>query len=346
MDRRLAIVPTLWNNDDIPELTQPETPYEDVLASVAEIGFRGIEFGSNFPTTPSILGAALRATGLTLTAAYYARDFTQLPARQQDIEDGVHLARVLSELGTSILVVADVLRPQRSPYAGTAGPEHAASVTDFARIVGGFHDLARRLKPLGIICAFHNHAGTFLETEDEIERFLRATDPSLVKFCLDTGHATLGRADPIGLIRRHAHRLVHVHLKDVDAAAFSELRSKRYGFFTALRSQVFCELGRGCVPIDAIVSELRSVNYGGWYTVEQDTTRRSAAESARASYEYLAALVPRTSDGRGEKRPLRTKVRRVKPRKKPALARRLRRGARIGAAVRKPKTRGRTKRER
>ncbi len=291
MDRPLAIVPILWNNDDVPELTRPETPYEQVLSQAAEIGYRGIELGSNFPRDAAVLSGALKDRGLALSAAYYARDFTRTESRRQDIEEAARLARFLAEVGARVLVVADVIRPQREPHAGSARAEHEASSGDFARMAEAFQEIASRVKALGITCAFHNHAGTYVETEAEIERFLSSTDPSLVKFCLDTGHAVVGGADPVALATRHGERIAHIHLKDVDPLVLGDLRSQRQGFYAALRSYVFCELGTGCVPVSGVLDALRGAGYSGWLTVEQDTTRRGAVGSAETSFRYLAPLL-------------------------------------------------------
>ena len=36
--------------------------------------------------------------------------------------------------------------------------------------------------------AFHPHAESHVETDEQIRRFLASTDPELVGLCLDTGH--------------------------------------------------------------------------------------------------------------------------------------------------------------
>ena len=62
---RFGTVPILWNNDDVPELTTPATPYERVLDEIKEAGFVGTELGSNYPKDAHELKAALDARGLT-----------------------------------------------------------------------------------------------------------------------------------------------------------------------------------------------------------------------------------------------------------------------------------------
>jgi inosose dehydratase len=291
MGRRLAIVPILWNNDDLPELTQPETPYGEILSACARLGYDGVEMGSNFPGDGVALSSALRQHRLQLAAARFGPDLADRERLRQNVEEARSMARRLVEAGGSIFVIPEVLRPERSPRAGIATRADRASDDRFQRLLDGIHQVARQVTPIGVTCAFHNHAGSYVETEEEIERFLTAADPSLVKFCLDTGHATVGGADPAALARRHASRIAHVHLKDVDPSVLGELRRQGFGFLQGVRSFLFCELGRGCARIAETVRALQESGYDGWYVAEQDTSRLGAEESARVSHDFLASIV-------------------------------------------------------
>lgn len=291
MNSPIAVVPILWNNDDIPELTRPETAFATVVDEAARIGFGGIELGSNFPRDPLVLRGELRARGLSLCAAYHARDFTRAAAFDDNLDGAVRLGRFLATAGARVLVLADVLRPERVAVAGRATDADRAPDAASAQMAAQLEAIARRLRPLGLATAFHNHAGTFVETEEEIERLLARTDAEWIRFCLDTGHAVFGGGDPVALVRRHGDRIAHVHLKDVDGPTLLEVRSRRFGFYDALRSFIFCELGRGVAPISGVLDALAAVGYRGWLTVEQDTTRRGAVASAEIGYRALRALV-------------------------------------------------------
>jgi len=291
MGSRLAIVPILWNNDDLPELTQPETRFEEIASACEQLGFDGVEMGSNFPEDATALRSALKRRHLALAAARFGPDLLKIGERSANLEAAHRVAQLLARVEALVLVVPEVLRPERNLFAGSAGPAQRASRADFDMLVAGVEEVARRIQPLGVTCAFHNHAGSFVETEEEIDRFLADTDPGLVKFCLDTGHATVGGANPVALARRYASRIVHVHLKDVDPAVLSELRTKRFGFLQGVRSFLFCEPGRGCARIAETVAVLKESGFQGWYVAEQDTTRLGPLESARISHDFLAPLI-------------------------------------------------------
>jgi inosose dehydratase len=50
----------------------------------------------------------------------------------------------------------------------------------------------------------------------------------------------------------------------------AQSRKEGWDYFKSVGSGVFCELGKGSVDFQAIVSELRNQNYAGWIVVEQD----------------------------------------------------------------------------
>ena len=68
----------------------------------------------------------------------------------------------------------------------------------------------------GVSQVLHPHVDTLIEQADELDRFLDGCDVAL---CLDTGHLTIGGADPVAIAECRSERIGLVHLKDVDEAA-------------------------------------------------------------------------------------------------------------------------------
>jgi inosose dehydratase len=111
----------------------------------------------------------------------------------------------------------------------------------------------------GLRPVLHPHAGTHIETPDEIEPLLE-----LCELCLDTGHCAYAGADPVALYRRWAERIPYLHLKDVDPA-------RRNGdFWGSVRAGVFRPLGEGVVDFEALLAALDEHGFDGWAVVEQD----------------------------------------------------------------------------
>jgi inosose dehydratase len=155
--------------------------------------------------------------------------------------------------------------------------------------------IARACRELGLVTAFHHHAGPLVETPAEIERLCVDTDPALIGLCLDTGHYVYGGGDPLDAVRRYESRILHWHLKDVRPEVLQSVREDRVGFLEAVRRGVFCELGEGAVDVPAIAQGLMSCGYDGWALVEQDVDADQPGvnpfESAVRSRKYLREVI-------------------------------------------------------
>ena len=154
----------------------------------------------------------------------------------------------------------------------------------------------------GLTLALHPHAGTLIETGPEIERVLAE---GTVRFCLDTGHFAIGGADPVEFARRHAERIVHVHLKDVDMDLAAQVRDGERSLVDATRRGLFLPLGSGDAEIGEVVALLDRHGYERWLVLEQDTTitgeeppvGNGPVLDVRRSIEYLATLAPANRGG-------------------------------------------------
>jgi inosose dehydratase len=111
-----------------------------------------------------------------------------------------------------------------------------------------------------------------IESDAHIDRLL---DTSSVGLCLDTGHAYLGGADPAAIARSAPDRVLHVHLKDVDAARAERVKSGDVPFRDAVIDGLFVPLGEGAVDIAGTVAALEDAGFRGWYVLEQDVSLKA-----------------------------------------------------------------------
>jgi inosose dehydratase len=275
----------LWANDDLPELTPPMDPLL-ILDEMARLGYRGTQLGSTFPRGQA-LREALRARNLRICEVY-----ATLPCTTDGpVPGALEAARTkLTELDAvegEVLVVALPLSPERVGFGARASEPGVPRLTDT-----GVQRLAKLLETLGAEArgqghqlAFHHHVGTFVETPDELDRVMAATDPDLVGLCLDTGHLLLAGGDPVAALRRYGARVRHVHLKDVDPAVAAQMRAGALGgFLDGLRQRVFTEIGMGELDVLGVLAGLAHRDYTGWVVVEHDTTWRPPSESAAMSH--------------------------------------------------------------
>jgi inosose dehydratase len=115
--------------------------------------------------------------------------------RDLEVQKGVEIGKFFESLGGSFLIVADSGDPRRVKEAGHVNPAGSLTDSQWDSLGNGLNDLAASLKSAGIRVVFHNHVGTYVETEAETSRLLDVTDASLVGWRLDCGHLAYGGGD-------------------------------------------------------------------------------------------------------------------------------------------------------
>lgn len=287
----LGFAPITWNNEDLQDLGPP-VPYTTVLDEVKAAGYEGTEMGDGFPRNPQALRAALDERGLTLTSAWCGLQLLGQETREADLERTRRLCALLAEVGASYVNLAHGGTPERMVFAGRTSvpgcPSLAASEWDQLAVrVSSAAEIARSA---GLQATFHPHAGTWVETDKDLEALLTRTEPGLVKLCWDVGHALYGGMDPIAIVRRYPERIAYLHLKDLDGAVLEALGQEGAGFDEGIRRRVFTELGTGRLDVPGLLEALREIGYQGWLMVEQDSSWLKPLESARTSRAYLRSV--------------------------------------------------------
>jgi inosose dehydratase len=285
----IGTVPILWNNVDIAEL-RLGTDAPTLLDEIARVGYEGTQLGLGFPEGAE-LRAMLAARGLRLAEVYVALQASPDGLDGGALANGRERLRLLHEGGGEVLCVALDGSPDRDAWAARAGDPGAPRFTEAAwgDLVAVLHQLADETMAAGHRLAFHPHAGTYVETPDEVDRLVAATDPARVGICLDVGHYRTGGGDPVEALRRFGDRVTHVHLKDVDPEVVQRLRSGQLaGFGDAVRSRLFTELGSGDLDLLGCLRVLAARGYDGWLMVEQDSSWQPPAEAAAIGRRVLA----------------------------------------------------------
>lgn len=248
-------------------------PYSEVLDEMATAGYEGTELGpyGYLPTEPERLRAELSARGLELVSAFVPMPLAEPERHEAAFHEALRVAELLARSGARLIVLADEMTKARIEPAGKV-VEARDGLTDrqWDAAIRTLERTARACRELGLSVAFHHHAGTFIETPDEIERLCASTDPKLIGLCLDTGHYFYGGGDPVEAVLRYGARIRHLHLKDIDPTVLEKVRWEGIGFLDAVRQSVFCELGRGAVDFPAVMRALADCRYSGWAVVEQD----------------------------------------------------------------------------
>jgi len=217
-------------------------------ASLKEIGYEGIERLTIFSSDEAIMKSSqLRQLGM---------DYSTV--RGPSVELSI---RWTSGLGKD--------------YVWTQVSEQA-NFDVFCRQINRMREIC---KTWGIQVALHNHMGTPVETQEQLETFLeRCPDCQLV---FDTAHLAAMGGDAVEIVRKFAHRLQVIHIKDwlsLDPTAENWTQRGR-----------FCGLGKGNIGLDnlEILNTASSLGYKGWVFVEHDTHLQEPLNDLKDSREYL-----------------------------------------------------------
>lgn len=254
---------------------------------MSALGLRGTELGpvGYLPRDPAALIALLGRYRLRPVAAFVPVVFDPGLRRRARV-DAVDAAAALAAAGGEILLVAPIADSSWSGRAVLSEREEISLRT-------GLEDLGAAVASRGLRMAVHPHVGSLVESADQVERLLEAD----LEWCLDTGHLLIGGVDPLEFARDHGDRVIHVHLKDVDAALAAAVSGQGLSLAEATRRSLFRPLGDGDIPVADILAELDRHGYSGWLTLEQDTILDSPdSMTARRDVERSVAFI-RALDG-------------------------------------------------
>ncbi|SDS58548.1 sugar phosphate isomerase/epimerase family protein [Actinopolymorpha singaporensis] len=280
------------------QITWRGVPEEKVLADIAEAGYAGAPWSARGGRTAKEIAEIWGGYGLAPAPGYFGGDFWEEDRHEEYVAQAREQARISSELGVGELYVSAggfnaTTRSGRTrrDVAAHAGPDDALSEKDFAQLVRTVDAIARATLEYGVRSCYHNHVGTFVETEDEIERLLAAVDPEVLFLGPDTGHLAWAGVDVVEFTRRHAERIRTAHLKDVDTAVRDRGREAGWDYSTFEKHAIWTEVGHGEVDFATMFSLLDQAGFDGWLIVETDVTQQETPlESARISRDNLRAL--------------------------------------------------------
>jgi inosose dehydratase len=264
---RFGVSPIAWINDDMPELGG-DTPVENVLNDIRDIGFAGVELGGKFPRHPDERRGMLGRYGLDLIGGWYS---SNLLVRDADAEIEAmrpHLD-LLQALGSEVFVVAETSNAIHGDRSRPLADSPALSDEQWAMFGARLSRVADFIQSQGLKLAYHHHLGTVVESATELDRFMEVTTPS-VGLTLDTGHASLGGIDAISVIRRAPERIAHVHCKDVRKAVFDNLVNERRSFLDGVLDGMFTVPGDGDLDFQPVFDALSNIEYSGWVVVEAE----------------------------------------------------------------------------
>jgi myo-inosose-2 dehydratase len=275
---RFGANPIIWSNDDLRELGA-ETSLETCLGEARQIGFEGMELGHKFPRDARALAAILARFGLACISGWYSSQLLARDAAAELTHLRAHLD-LLKAVGSTVLVFADTSGAIHGDLRQPLAQRPQLAPGDWRQFGRRVTEVAAATAAEGVRLVYHHHMGTVVQSEADIDALMGATGPE-VGLLLDTGHARLAGADPVGLARRHVSRIGHLHAKDVRAEVVERAARGEWSFLRAVLEGVFTVPGDGCVPFDRVFHELR--DYCGWVVLEAEQDPKKADPLTYAS---------------------------------------------------------------
>jgi inosose dehydratase len=295
---RVASAPVSWGiMENVP--APPEYPYARVLDEIAQAGYSGTELGPYgfLPMDAHQLRGELDRRSLALCSAFVAIPLGDSAKHNSGFAQVEQAARLISQAGARLLILSDEVTPDRSRVAGR--PEEANRLSwseeEWMAAEQAIREVIERCGKYGLKVAFHPHAGSHVETPEEVDHLLSRLPAGELGLCLDTGHFQYGGGDPMAALQRYIDRVWCVHLKDIDEARLSESRQQRLDFHAAVRSGVFARLGDGVINFAGVLAAVANSAFDGWLVVEQDVLaggRGATAplENSTAGRQFLRKL--------------------------------------------------------
>jgi sugar phosphate isomerase/epimerase len=221
-----------------------------VLRTIADIGYRGVEFAGLHGHSPQEIKALLDDLGMVTSSSH-----TALPT-PENINQIVDTEKTL---GNTYIIAG-------------LGPNEFKTADDCKRSAERFQKAAELVKPHGMTFGMHNHWWEFETVDDRLvyDIVLQAAPDIFSE--LDVYWAAYGGQDAAKVVAAHKARLPILHIKDG----------------TLEKDVPHVAVGSGKLDMAAIIGAADPTVLQ-WLVVELDNCATDMTEAVRQSYAYLTS---------------------------------------------------------
>jgi inosose dehydratase len=290
MKAKLGIAPIAWWNDDLAELSD-DVSLEECLRQASEAGFTGMETGRRFPMDAGVLSPILARYGISICGGWFSGLLLEgeIAAEKDRIAEQLAFFKAA---GAPCIVYGETARSiqgDRSKPLSTKPKLSEEEIAAYARKMTKFGEWCYEQ---GMPLAYHHHMAAAIETEPELDLFMKHSGEG-IPLLYDAGHMAFAGGDVLRVIDKHYTRISHVHTKDVRRDVIEGLDRTRESFLDAVVKGAFTVPGDGDLDFEAIVKKLASYGYEGWFVVEaeQDPKISPPLEMARIGHKELMRVM-------------------------------------------------------
>lgn len=283
--------PIAWSNDD-DRTIGADISLAQCLDDAGRIGFAGIELGHKFPSDPAALSTEMSARGLQLITGWHSLNLLEHSVIEecQSIQPHLDLLKVM---GCDVCVVCETSNAIHGQDDVAANDKPCLADSKWNGFGSDVEAIGQFCSAQGITLVYHHHAGTIVETPDEIDRFMDVTGPA-TKLLLDTGHCVFGGGEPSEIADRYMTRIAHIHIKNVRGSIIEDVRRQGLSFLEGVRRGLFTVPGdhEGGIDFLPVLKRVAEQDYKGWLVLEaeQDPHIRDPFEYQRLGFNSLKAL--------------------------------------------------------
>ncbi len=290
MKARLGIAPIAWWNDDLEELSD-DVSLEECLRQASLAGYTGMETGRRFPMDPAVLGPILDRYGIRVCGGWFSGLLLdgELAAEKDRIAEQMAFFKAT---GAPCIVYGETARSiqgDRSVPLAAKPRLGADEMRDYARKMTMFGEWCAEQ---GMPLAYHHHMAAVVETEPELDLFMKHSGEG-IPLLYDAGHMAFAGGDVLRVIDNHHARITHVHTKDIRRPVVDGLDRSSQSFLDAVVKGAFTVPGDGDLDFEAIVKRLASYGYEGWFVVEaeQDPKPNPPLQMAKIGHKELLRVM-------------------------------------------------------
>jgi inosose dehydratase len=290
MNIKLGIAPIAWSNDDMPELGG-DTPIETCLEEAKIAGYSGIELGGKFPRNPGMTKFLLNKYELKLPGGWYGSLLKERSVEEEWVKMQDHIS-LLKHVEADVFVFADV--------SGSIQGDANSPLTSRPKLIDSewktycrkVSEISNRLDDIGIPMSYHEHMGTIIQSEEDVDRFVNETNEKTF-LLYDTGHLLFAQADYMNILKKYISCINHVHCKDIRKNVLDNSLENDLSFRDSFLKGVFTVPGDGCIDYKPLLSFLYESNYNKWLVIEaeQDPKKANPFQYAKIGYRYLTNIM-------------------------------------------------------